>query len=513
MILCLALVLVCVWRCAAYSADKLGFDCAQTYPDDRLASTECLVRALALVSEQQMSVAQYMYIAKHVVREPCNLLVFGVGGDSPIWLHANERGRTLFVEQDAEWARLARERSSSIEVEVVRYRTRVAQAASELNDVDARYWDFLPTSVAQHNWTVILIDAPTAYDSRQPGRLQPVWFAARHVAERRLAAHVFLHDYERAAERRLGQTFFTLPFQTQPVVVSAPTRQQHLAHWALTDAGNQRGALARSLHTSYRAIGGRRTVLLNVLSQPTGGNRTEYHCALQMRQQSEATFRAFAPFERVVSINYTSDEDGLGEPVAAGDYLSGAQFRQAVLSKTHTVLAALRFSFDVLLVDIDVVATPEFNFAEMAAMTSDQVPFVAQQDRRRGQCAFLPNSGFYLARASSAAAAHLQSVLRVSKMQAITEQFAWIALLEPKYKPLFAKPCDDTLYASFVGSAERPAALLAGHQYPNGHWIQQQQTANPFDGELRDARIVHFNWEIGMCKKWAWMRKVLHFIF
>jgi len=497
-----------------YLSDSFAAKCTDQFASNHRAACECVVRSLARVSEQQMSVAQYMYIVDQITgdtcQSKCNVLVFGVGGDSPIWMHANRHGHTVFVEQSEHWAQRARERSPGINVVTTAYSSSSRATAHQMNDLDARYWDFLPADVSSRTWHVVLIDAPTAYDGDQPGRLQPVWFTARHVAETQSATHVFLHDYERPDERKLGQAFFTLPFRTQPVVVSSPIRPQHLAHWALLDSGNIRNALARSLRQKHFLVGGQRSVILNVLS--TGENETDTACARDMRRQSSVTFRENSPADGVVSVDLESEEDGLGEPIASGSYLQMEQFRRAVIAKTYVVLSALRFSYAVLLVDIDVFATAKFNLDELFAVTSTAVPFAAQQDQNKGECVFSPNSGFYLSLPTTSAARHLQRVARVSVMQRITEQMAWAEILADQYGDLFSDQCTaETAHAAHNGSLERnrPVSLLNAKLYPNGAWILDAASAGTLPSALSDARILHFNYIVGMCEKWKTARKVL----
>ena len=46
-----------------------------------------------------MSEQEYRVIADAVVRRsPCNVLVFGTGYDSELWMKCNARGQTVFLE-------------------------------------------------------------------------------------------------------------------------------------------------------------------------------------------------------------------------------------------------------------------------------------------------------------------------------------------------------------------------------------------------------------------------------
>ena len=70
-----------------------------------------------------MSFDQYLYSAM-VVRllAPCNFLVFGLGQDSPLWAEFNDGGRTVFLEDDADW--ISQFDSENIEIHNVQYQTK-----------------------------------------------------------------------------------------------------------------------------------------------------------------------------------------------------------------------------------------------------------------------------------------------------------------------------------------------------------------------------------------------------
>jgi hypothetical protein len=51
-----------------------------------------------------MSVEQYSYLAMLMDEQPqANVLVWGLGGDSGLWMNANRRGRTVFLENLVPW--------------------------------------------------------------------------------------------------------------------------------------------------------------------------------------------------------------------------------------------------------------------------------------------------------------------------------------------------------------------------------------------------------------------------
>lgn len=131
---------------------------------------------------------------------PCNLLVFGVGRDSAIWLDANQGGRTEFIEHEPEWIEGTRTCLPSIVIHQVRYRTRRFMWC--LLPPWRRYLALpdLPPSVTTAPWDIIFVDSPQGHTYRTPGRMQSI-FTASKLAERSGDVHVLVHDCHRTVER------------------------------------------------------------------------------------------------------------------------------------------------------------------------------------------------------------------------------------------------------------------------------------------------------------------------
>eukprot|EP00850_Spirogloea_muscicola_P021412 SM000247S08301 [mRNA] locus=s247:43288:44521:- [translate_table: standard] len=66
-------------------------------------------------------------------RGPCNMLVFGVGIDSPMWAGFNAGGRTIFLEESLQWIGEVKKEVAAVnitmEVHHVQYNTKIGQAA------------------------------------------------------------------------------------------------------------------------------------------------------------------------------------------------------------------------------------------------------------------------------------------------------------------------------------------------------------------------------------------------
>lgn len=172
------------------------------------------IRALVRENPGQATYEEYKLVHDVLVeRAPCNLLVFGVGRDSSLWLDANDDGRCVFLEDVAEWAAFARDAVPGIEVYDVRYGTlRVLWPVLKHFEERLRM-DELPADVDEVDWDIILVDAPRGTRWYRPGRMKSIYMAS--VLGRREAstdeaaglADVFVHDCHRRVEREASDRF------------------------------------------------------------------------------------------------------------------------------------------------------------------------------------------------------------------------------------------------------------------------------------------------------------------
>lgn len=137
---------------------------------------------------------------------PCNLLVFGVGRDSPLWIEANEGGRTDFLEHEPEWVRETRRRIPGIRIHQVGYRTRRTQWKKLLHRRDLLFMEDLPNRVLSRRWDVIFVDSPQGHRRKQPGRMKSI-YTASVLARRSGDAHVLVHDCDRRVERAYADAY------------------------------------------------------------------------------------------------------------------------------------------------------------------------------------------------------------------------------------------------------------------------------------------------------------------
>ena len=160
--------------------------------------TELLAAAFAraVASGGQMSPGQYFRVVMELLeRGPCNLLVFGAGRDTELYVRANAGGRTAVLERHAAW--IDQVRHLDCQIVPVTYTTRLGDGPLEHCPLPGG----LPAWLLEEKWDVILIDAPEGNRGDTPGRQQSIFLASQLA---RPGATIFLHDYDRPAEQALA---------------------------------------------------------------------------------------------------------------------------------------------------------------------------------------------------------------------------------------------------------------------------------------------------------------------
>ncbi|KAM0912474.1 hypothetical protein ACQ4PT_012774 [Festuca glaucescens] len=159
---------------------------------------------------------------------PCNLLVFGLGGETPLWRALNHGGRTVFLDENQWYVSHLEGRHPGLEAYDVAYTTTVrefpdlleaarAARAAECRPVqnllfsDCRLAiNDLPNHLYDVAWDVILVDGPRGYTASSPGRMAAIFTAgvlARARKEEGASTDVLVHDYEREVERACSREF------------------------------------------------------------------------------------------------------------------------------------------------------------------------------------------------------------------------------------------------------------------------------------------------------------------
>ncbi|KAL5200199.1 hypothetical protein ABZP36_021402 [Zizania latifolia] len=182
-------------------------------------------------------------------RVPCNLLVFGLGGETPLWRALNHGGRTVFLDENQYYVSHLEGRHPGLEAYDVAYTTTVrefpdlldaarAARAAECRPVqnllfsDCRLAiNDLPNSLYDVAWDVILVDGPRGYTASSPGRMSAIFTAgvlARTRAEQGAATDVLVHDYEREVESACSREFLCEENRV------AETSTRSLAHFVVS---------------------------------------------------------------------------------------------------------------------------------------------------------------------------------------------------------------------------------------------------------------------------------------
>jgi len=164
---------------------------------------------MSQVGDTQMTRNEYKFISDLVYSIPkCKFLIFGTGRDSDLWLQSNKDGTTIFLEPDAKWIDIAKQKNSKIDIRHVHYKTNPSQAMS-------MFFEFkktgqmpnippLPKDVIDTKWDVIFIDSPVGGVN---GRMSSIFISDVLSKYSKKDTHIFLHDCDRDLETLYGHLF------------------------------------------------------------------------------------------------------------------------------------------------------------------------------------------------------------------------------------------------------------------------------------------------------------------
>ncbi|KAJ6805606.1 glucuronoxylan 4-O-methyltransferase 1-like [Iris pallida] len=205
---------------AATQKQAPASSCAKIPP----SLADALVHYATSNTTPQQTLPEISVAARVLARKsPCNLLVFGLGHDSPMWAALNHGGRTVFLEEDAAWIGTVRGRFPGLEAYHVRYDTKLTDAdglmeagrrpecaaVGDLRLSECRLaLRGLPEAFYEAEWDAIMVDAPTGWVPEAPGRMGAIYTAGMAARGRREGeTDVFVHDVDRVVEDRFSREF------------------------------------------------------------------------------------------------------------------------------------------------------------------------------------------------------------------------------------------------------------------------------------------------------------------
>ena len=140
-----------------------------------------------------------------------DLLVFGVGNDSRLWIDAND-GETLFIEDSLEWSNKIKEKNPDIKIVNFEYPRRIREWKTLLED-ESQLDIPVPDVVSGKKWDIIFVDAPLGNLKPKkrgkkrvdpPGRMYSIYMAFKLVKD---GGYVLVHDCCRKIEIAFSDKF------------------------------------------------------------------------------------------------------------------------------------------------------------------------------------------------------------------------------------------------------------------------------------------------------------------
>jgi hypothetical protein len=474
--------------CFLFVVGRAIADCASA--DEQACGVVCAVQRAAALYQLTSPIELYTNVARELSRAACapycRLLVFGAAPDAAAWAMLNANGTTIVLDSDSARVREARQAAPLVDLRSVVFATRAEACLVEVDNLDARYWQFMPHDIDAIAWDVVVLRDNALY-----GVLPAIWWTSRHIVFQPREIHVFLEQSERLCAKYAGDQFFTVLFQTRPIDVSAE-RGERFAHWPIERQHNSLG------HALGGGAGQFRVVSLTTRMTPVNNS----DCVRPLVHILERSLARYGLVERRDHVHI--EIPLFGGASKFGKY--GSQgFRQATFLKTEMVLAGLRMGVDLVLTDIDIVYVAAMPFARFRDTfnTHANIHIIAQQELT-DKCPkqINVNTGFYCIRASSWSLRFLHQVMNESRSTTqLTEQLLWNRVLnaaEPNRAPF--KACANESVAAFgIESPALPVALLPMTDVPNGFWMGRSAIKRPF--------LRHFNFIIGYCSKLAQLQK------
>lgn len=154
-----------------------------------------------------MSTNQYLNVGETIsLFKPCNLLVFGLGGDANVWSKINENGRTVFLEDDIEW--IKKFDKNNLEIYNVEYNTK-AEDHEKIGFDENKLQLKLHDNILNTKWDIIFVDGPLGHNPprpyKGPGRMKSIYTAHKLLKNNGIC---IVDDIGRLIEKKYADYYF-----------------------------------------------------------------------------------------------------------------------------------------------------------------------------------------------------------------------------------------------------------------------------------------------------------------
>tara|TARA_R100000008_G_scaffold65594_1_gene42553 strand:- start:295 stop:957 length:663 start_codon:yes stop_codon:yes gene_type:complete len=173
------------------------------------------IQYLVEQNPNQMSFEEYVYLYELITsKKGCNLLIFGLGRDSMMWLHSNTNGKTIFLEDNKDWINTVKIQMSNINQQIDIREVTYTDVGYDADRLLSEYKSGtnnlklnLPSDILDTKWDVILVDAPAGYGNDVPCRMKSI-YESYSLSNKNPNTDVIVHDAERRIEKLYTDYFF-----------------------------------------------------------------------------------------------------------------------------------------------------------------------------------------------------------------------------------------------------------------------------------------------------------------
>ena len=165
--------------------------------------SEILSEHIPFYSNKIQLAKEVIYDIKNNNTTNDNVLIFGLGYDSKMWFHQNNK--TYFIENNDEYIKLNKDVIPEENIIKYDYKNLTVKNSYNMNLDDMNLYK-IPTKILQlAPFKIILIDGPPGYNNEQPGRLIPIYWA-RYLSNENTI--IYVDDSSRKLETYAINKFF-----------------------------------------------------------------------------------------------------------------------------------------------------------------------------------------------------------------------------------------------------------------------------------------------------------------